>query len=691
MKYLSPFLFIFLSLKIFAQDTIPEESTNQRIIEDIVEQGGGDEESFDFNTQFEQLTTYLNKPLNLNKATSQDLQSLGLLSPVQINQLIVYRRKVGDLIAIEELQAVPSFDLNTIEKILPYVRVKGKQEDFQTPLKEMLRKGGHTILTRVRAQMVSTNGIPNDFNQNNPSYQGNPYQWYVRYQYQYDTKLKYGLTMEKDAGEEFLTGSNPQGFDFYSGHFYVRDPMKGVKDVAIGDFEAKFGQGLLVWSGFGFGKSSFAMNVKRLARPIKAYTSVNEFAYFRGLATTIQITPKLELTIFFSYKNRDGNVAQFDTLDNEILEVSSLQTSGLHRTLAEISDKNSIQELMIGNSIKYKLGYQGHIAFNTSYTRLSAPLIRSDNAYNALRFQGQELLNASLDYSYVIKNFNFFGETAMSDNGGWASLNGLLISLTEAIDISILQRNFQPNYHTLYTNTFAETRGTNNEIGTYIGIQIKPSRKWQYSFYADNWRHPWLRFQTDAPSRGFEYLGQITYQPKKSTQVYFRWRDETKETNSTNELSKVNSLVSQRKIQSRLHFQHQIHKKLSIKSRIELSNVQTGDDWERGYLMYQDLIYSASELPIKLSTRFAVFNTSSYESRIYAYENDLLNSFSVPPVFGQGSRFYVNLSYSPLRNLLLQIRYAQTQLYDTITMKLYNQNFEGNTKSDIKLQLRWKF
>ena len=63
----------------------------------------------------------------------------------------------------------------------------------------------------------------------------------------------------------------------------MSDLSKNIKAIAIGDFQASLGQGLTIWSGFGFGKSATVLNTKRQAIPIRAYTSVNENAFFRVL------------------------------------------------------------------------------------------------------------------------------------------------------------------------------------------------------------------------------------------------------------------------------------------------------------------------------------------------------------------------------------------------------------------------
>ncbi|MGB0864217.1 MAG: ComEA family DNA-binding protein, partial [Saprospiraceae bacterium] len=659
MKYFA-LLFCFFIIKIVvAQDTIPEENTHQRIIEDIVEQIGG-EDDFDFNTQFDQLQVYLRNPINLNRATIEDLTNLSLLSPLQVDQFFRYKNIAGNLIAIEELQAIPSFDLATIEQILPYVTVKESNADLKMSFGKMLKNGDHTILSRMQTTLEQQEGYKVQEGETEPKFVGNPYQFYTRYQYNFNNQLTYGVTLEKDAGETFGGANHPLGFGFYSAHFGVRNLNKTIENIVIGDFEAKMGQGLALWTGFGFSKSSYTMNVKRISPVLRSYRSVNEFSYLRGGGITLNLGENIEVTTFVSYKNRDANIIETDTIDQDFLAVSSLQISGLHRTESEIAGKNAIQEFMTGANLRYNFNTVGHIGLNTVFTQLSKPLILTEQLYNQFRFQGDELLNISLDYSYVFRNFNFFGETAVSNEEGWATLNGLLISLTETIDLSILHRNFQKNYQTIYTNNFSETNGTNNEIGTYVGLQITPNRRWQYSLYADSWRHPWLRFQVDAPSNGYEYFGQVTYKPKRGTQVYLRLREETKQKNANRE-SATRTLFNQRKIQTRLHFQHQISKTITIKSRVEWSHFEDEDGWQSGYMMYQDLSFKPFDFPFSFTTRYALFDTDSYDTRIYAFENDVLNAFSVPPYYNKGSRFYINLNYRGIRNLLIQARFARTR------------------------------
>jgi len=72
-----------------------------------------EEETEDDN--FLQQLSYLHKePLNLNTVTAEDLQVFYFLTDLQIQNLIQYRSNLGNFISIYELQAVPTWDIQTI-------------------------------------------------------------------------------------------------------------------------------------------------------------------------------------------------------------------------------------------------------------------------------------------------------------------------------------------------------------------------------------------------------------------------------------------------------------------------------------------------------------------------------------------------------------------------------------------------
>jgi len=145
----------------------------------------------------------------------------------------------------------------------------------------------------------------------------------MRYRFSNGTKFSAGITGEKDAGEEFFTGSNKDGFDFYSGHVFYKN-SGFIKRVALGDYHAKFGQGLVTWSGFAFGKSADVTSIKRPTVGLKANTSADENLFLRGAAVTFG-PKKLDITVFYSRKLIDGNLSDLDTLNQEEVFFTSIQ------------------------------------------------------------------------------------------------------------------------------------------------------------------------------------------------------------------------------------------------------------------------------------------------------------------------------------------------------------------------------
>lgn len=698
-------LFTLNSSNTFAQKlSEAEKEAALQDVEELIENIASDTEDSDiaFDTYLEYLRYLLDKPLNLNKATLEELKALGLLSNLQANGIINYREKFGNFLGIYELQAVPEIDLPTARAIAPFLKA-GDVEDFNVPFTELLTKGTHQLFIRYQQVLQEQRGYTNTVLQDDSTltsrYLGSPYRLYTRYRYRYGQKISYGITAEKDPGEEFFRGSQRQGFDFYSAHFYAKD-IGRLKYLALGDYEIKFGQGLVMWTGLGFRKGSYVMNVARNGFPVRAYTSVNESLFFRGAAATVAISDKVEVTVFGSYKNTDGNVVVSDTLSDESLEeadltevtFSSLQLSGLHRTQNEVDDKDQINQINAGSNITFRTKKLA-IGANVLYTKFDSDLVPAKTPNNLYRFSGDQLINASFDYKLQIKNFNFFGETAMSDNGGIATINGLLVGLDPKMSLSMVHRHYERNYQSLFSAAFGESTRPQNETGLYIGMNIRPNIKWQINAYFDTYRHPWLRVRVDGPSNGTDWLLDVKYRPSRKMEMYARFRTETKGLNAPNNETVSDFISDHTRTSLRYHVQYKFNKVFLVKSRVELSWYDDGvGNAENGYMLMQDFIYKPLSSPISFATRFALFDTESYNTRIYAYENDVLYVFSIPPYYNRGTRFYFMLRYKMFRGGDIWLRYANTywQNQEGFSMGT-NEQVVGNNRSELKLMLRFKW
>ena len=284
----------------------------------------------------QELVHFLKDPLNLNYADEGQLQELKLLSPMQISNLISYRNLLGNFINIYELQAIPGWDVTLIKLIRPYVTVNNKADVFNS-LGSRLKNGENTLLVRGTQVLEKSKGYLLDSSVATNFYPGSPQKILVRYKYIFKNLLQYGITAEKDAGEQFFKGAQKNGFDFYSAHFFVRN-LGIIKSLAIGDFTVNLGQGLTQWQGLAFKKSSDVLNIKRQSDVLRPYNSAGEIAFNRGVGITLKKN-NWEATGFVSYRKLDANF-NVDTLNFEDF-VSSLQNSGYHRTASEVADKSS--------------------------------------------------------------------------------------------------------------------------------------------------------------------------------------------------------------------------------------------------------------------------------------------------------------------------------------------------------------
>jgi hypothetical protein len=171
--------------------------------------------------------------------------------------------------------------MTTIRVVLPFVKVS---EDLFTPnvsFKEMMKNSSCELYIRNIRGLQQKVGYTEKENEDDNRYLGSPDKLFLRYRFRYLNKVSVGFTAEKDQGEEFFRGTQKQGFDYYSAHFFIKD-FGRVKALAVGDYHFQIGQGLTLWSGLAFGKSVDISTVKRNAVGLRQYASADENNFLRG-------------------------------------------------------------------------------------------------------------------------------------------------------------------------------------------------------------------------------------------------------------------------------------------------------------------------------------------------------------------------------------------------------------------------
>lgn len=667
------------------QGDVPANSIITNIIEEYAE--ATDAESFDFNTIFDILSYYYENPLNINTATENELKELFIINELQINDFLRHREQFGKFLSIYELQALPTWDLYTIQNIVPFLKCDIDAADFNLNFRDALTKGNAQLFIKAKRVIEKRKGFVKNAEGISP-YAGDPNHLYLRYRYEYGQSFKAGFTAEKDPGEKLFGDGSRYGFDFYSFFVYAKDINKRISTVSVGDFAVSMGQGLILYNDFAAGKSSYVMNVKKGGRPLRPYSSVNEVNFFRGGGAVVNLSKSLQVTAFASYKPADAIVDRDTVINSDFDNFGNIRVDGYHRTSSEIANKNAIHQTNFGGKMQYKVR-NFNMSLNGLYTEFDIALHKDDVLYKKFLFEGKNLFNSSLDYSWRLKNMTLFGEAAMSDNGGIAQLHGILLGLDPKMDVSAVYRNFAPDYHVINGNAFGESGSPVNEKGIYLGMELRPGRKLILSGYADFWQFPWATFRRDGPSEGREFLLKCSYTIRRKLEVYAQYKYEQKLLNLRTE-NPVNIPVAQALQRLRMHFGYKINKEWEIKNRVEFSWYEHNDE-SRGTLIYQDLIFKPISGPFSFTARYAMFDINSFDARIYAYENDLLYEYYIPFYQNRGTRFYFNARYRLGRNYTFEMRFGRTY-YDNIdVISSGNNQINGNTMTEIKTQVKIRF
>jgi hypothetical protein len=658
-------------------------------IESFAEQFG-EEESFDYSELLDDIVAYKYTKMNLNMPDYQQLMTVFGLTDYQIYHLQRYLRLYGALYSLYELHLIDGMDRETIDRLLPCVEIRPVEEHQKLSFKKVFKYGKHTIRMRYGQTLEAQQGYSaasEELLAKNPNarYLGKPQNYLLNYNFKYSRNIRFGITAQQDAGEPFFKGKNKQGFDFYSYHLFVRDIWQ-IKALALGDYQVSFGQGLAMNMNFASPKPDNGIAIFRNPSGLRPYGSANEYNYLRGIAATIDCKI-VDVTLFYSYKKID---AKLDTSSHEDISIETLQLLGYHRTAGEMAQKNTAVQQIAGIHLDYSM-HIARIGATLFYTHFDTPLNRNLSFYNMYEFNEQENINAAIDYRVLVGKTSFFGEVAMSKNAALATINGIVFHIVPRFSLSVLHRYYAHNYQSIYSNAFGESSRNANEQGFFAGCQIILPKKFILNASIDYFRFDWLKYRIDAPSDGYEGLIKLSFRLNRRFSAYFNIKYKSTAINYSTYY--YNEITQKCRQSYRLHVVYTPFYQITLKSRLEIINYKAAQTsgFHQGYLLYQDIKWSLQRLPLTLSVRFALFDTYSYDERVYSYEEDVLYAFTVPVFYSKGSRIYLLGKVSINNHIDFWLKIAQTFYRNRGGLGSGLTYISGNTRTDINLQLLFTF
>lgn len=624
-------LLFFTSLNLNAQT--PAEI--QQALEVFLENA---ESNADYTQIADELSAYLSKALNLNTASQDMLFNFPLITQIQAIDIINHRNKNGYFISFAELQVL-GFTPEQIRSLKPFISI---EINTQQQLRNLLKaaKNGHW-------EMMSTQKlkIPVD---ENTQYLGNALNQSMRIRYTNAGIFSAGITAEKDAGEAYWN----KGPDFYSAHLFIQNTGK-IKSAVIGDYVLGMGQGLVMGSGIGMGKSALVLNISRGQNNIKPYRGVNEYFFLRGAAISFNVK-KWNITLAAAKNRSDARLKQ----DSNFSYISALDADGYHRTAAELANKNNVSTAFSGAWLQ-RSNTRGYWGLGGTYQLSSQPIIPSAELYKLYYPSGNSLAFLHAFQAHNLGRFHVFSEWAYCPtNGTKAAIAGLLTSLGKHAEVSAVFRNYQPGFVSPFSTAFGNQ--SQNEKGLYMGGQFHFSRKIWLSIYNDFWKNPWLAYRIYAPSINRDMLWQLDFLPVKKSQLYFRYRVQQKPLNTyENAPMRGYSVCSIRSY--RLHMAMPVTPKIEIQMRAETNTAINGTTQYKGNLIFLQIGGRAGKSKTHIVARYSLFQVPWYYARIYAFESQLQNDFGTMAFYGQGNAMYLICTQKIRKALRLGLRLADSR------------------------------
>lgn len=660
------------------------ESSREQVLE-IIERTVADLDPETSELQITELIELLeelaNNPVNINRAGLDELAGVPALNLQTARAILAYRETTKPFESTLDLLEVDGIGSVTLENIQPFVTV-GKLDELRKDLYLNPRYWTHNSRFETLAgyQQVLTPREGYSRPDSLGGYLGSPVKYNHRLRYRSD-HISVNLTQDKDPGESL---AGPSDFDFTSWHVAVED-LGLLENLIVGDFRISYGQGLTLWNGGAFGKSSNIIGSAIKNDPgIRPYTSYQETNGFRGVAATVG--RRFQLSGFYSNRSRTAS----ETEDGFVRFPTS---SGFHRTINESNRRLNLDQETYGGRARYQTAY-AIIGVSGYHNLFNQTIEKGAQPYQLFGYEGRKLSAVGTDIRLNVGTATIFGEIARSSNGSLGGITGTEISIIETTDIALAYRNYALDFQSIFGSGFGEQSSPQNETGFFTGIRQQIGSKLELNAFVDFFGTHGPRFRNTRPTSGFDWLARLDFEPLDKFVIYIQvkaksWEQEFDTFDSFGRETLM--MGKETRFNTRLHMEYFIHENVRLRTRLDLvRHTKTLSKPSIGYLMYQDVRFTPSA-NLTVDARITVFETDNFNSRVFQFENDLLYVMSNAMLFDQGQRSYIVVRYRPSTHFTFRMKAATTLYENRQTIGSGLDLIQGRRKTDLGLQFQVKF
>ena len=533
---------------------------------------------------YEQLQTDLyalhESPINLNHTSEEELSQLWFLSPKQIDDLLVYADK-HPFESLYELRMIPSLADYEIRDLLPFVTIR-KPENGQPDAtynnimyaREVFHRAQHEILTRVDARDIE------QFEGKDPMFVQ------TRYRFDFQRRVVFGAQLRRPAGGR---AKDLQ----YGAYLQLRD-IGPLHTLVAGNYQASFGQGLVLAPVFHSGKSSYVTSVGQPREGLRYYSSADGEG-LHGLGATFRWNRgkamRLDVSALYSMKRYNDSTWHHLVGANLTFRHKQLQV-----------ELTAIENIWSDSIHPYR---------NAKYNR------------HYFRGRNQFVGGASVRYNYgwfdafaevaAAQNYQRFEEPLNGGNWGVGVIAGSRFYPAEGVSLIALYRYYSPYFDNEWGYAFSESSRLGDENGGYLGFEITRWRNWKISGYGDVFYFRGYKYGlgNDTCTLGYDALANIAY-IRQNWRIDTRFRARQKGNTST--------------YSARAQFEWS-RGGWSLRTTADANLVDKKQDEERLPLSYgvsvaQDVAYTFRRVPLSVRLRLQGFDARNWDNRIYLYEHE---------------------------------------------------------------------
>ncbi len=573
-------------------------------------------------------------PLDLNEVTRQELESLPHVTSVEAGAIIRFRELNHRFTSVDQLAALEGCGEIVVLKVRPYLCVKGERNS----------QGEPRVRLRVRGSGdPGANGVSSE-----EHFLGPPFAAYSRLTVRLSESVEMGGLLAKDPGERFVDGA--------SGGFIALRRMGPFSSMVLGDFVYEAGQGLVFWGPSRVVGSGIS-TARKSALGVRPYRSAGESGYLRGIGLTVSranLPLWMEVSLLLSRRSLGATVDGAGA-------VSGLYDAGLYRTDAELAKRNVLREDVAGGRISVQSPFGWSVGATYTRTMFDRSLV----ADRPFEFSGTSAEVAGFDFDCGIGGLDLFGEAAVCRGGGVAGVGGAVASLDRNASVSFVYREYTPRFNSAHAGASGMGDATRNERGIRLSWEWSPHRRLRVGGSFDQFKYPWRTYLNPVPSSGSELTAECDLQPLDDLRLKIRVslrRIESAGTSLDLFGREICAIAEREQQKARVGADFRLSRRLSIGGRVEVISVtyRPAGGGGEGILLYQEISYRP-RVPLTLLARLVLFQTGSYDTRLYEYEDDVPGTFSNPPLYGRGRRWYLIAKQSIGAAVRISAKYSSTQ------------------------------